>query len=829
MADEPMEEPAETPGPAETAQQAPAAAPELDDEPIAELRVLRRGRRRRRALVVLLVLAIGLGVLAVPAGGVLSEWWMEAVALADRHVQHRVAHKGWSFPARIMSGEVAADAAIEQQLRAARVRGYVEDCGPAPKPGSYCASKTKRVVPRSGRTLEPVLLEWLIGPDAELREHLPLSEAPRHLTDAIITAEDKDFRTHPGVNLVAMLRAAFADVQDRSYAQGGSTLSMQLVREMNQRHEKTLVRKLKEAVMALAIDRHLGKDGVLSMYLDAPYLGQKGSLSVSGFEAAAHHYFGKSARALSLAEAATLAAILPAPAKFAPDRAPAVAKERRDRVLRAMAERLNYDVRAALAEPMVTVPPEPLPERAPAYVSVVREWLETRLPADVLYGSGLVVTAGIDLAMQADTDELFPARTRLFEGMLKKPAGGAPLEAAGVLIDLEGGRIRAVYAGSNPTATGFNRATQARRQGGSALKPLVYAMAMSAQVGGHRRYTAASVEPNLPRVFKTPAGDWRPHNVGGEYSETVSLAQGLAWSQNLATASLLEELGGPRPFIDFAERVGFDVRRFPEEMGLALGTAEVTPLEMAELAGMVAAGGKRVEATPVSSIVDVRGVDRLPAAARTQHARAGSGSSTAQVIDAESAALTRELMRLVIEVGTGGAARGTSGEVGYPGPAIGKTGTTDAEKDLWFVGATPRYAAAVWLGYDRPATIGASASDLAAPLWGWWLARATKGDGPAPSFPDEPKIVRRWICTVSGKLAGPTCQTIPAPFLPGTEPRSACPIEHPPPEAADQPWRESIWKRIAREEQNPEVPPGPPKTPVEEASARGRIEFREPR
>jgi penicillin-binding protein 1A len=173
------------------------------------------------------------------------------------------------------------------------------------------------------------------------------------------------------------------------------------------------------------------------------------------------------------------------------------------------------------------------------------------------------------------------------------------------------------------------------------------------------------------------------------------------------------------------------------------------------------------------------------------------------VLSAEAAALTRELMRLVIDVGTGGAVRGARGEVGYVGPAIGKTGTTDEEKDLWFLGATPRYAAAVWLGYDRPKRIGASASDLAAPMWGWWIGRATKNDGAPPSFPEEPRIVRRAICTVTGKLAGPSCQAIPAPFVPGTEPRSQCAVAHPHPGTQDFPGgpRESLWKRLAREEE----------------------------
>jgi penicillin-binding protein 1A len=177
-------------------------------------------------------------------------------------------------------------------------------------------------------------------------------------------------------------------------------------------------------------------------------------------------------------------------------------------------------------------------------------------------------------------------------------------------------------------------------------------------------------------------------------------------------------------------------------------------------------------------------------------------------------------MRLVIDVGTGGASRGAGGEAGYQGQALGKTGTTDAEKDLWFVGATPTLAMSVWLGYDVPAPLGAAASDLAAPLWGWWMNRVTKFQGDAPTFPAEPALTRRWICTITGKAAGPTCRGINAPYLPGTAPKEGCPIEHPPPPEPvegeePKPGHESIWKRMAREKAEKEaaaaagVPPAP--------------------
>lgn len=758
-----------------------AAAPPPQKKPRLWLRI---------AGLALAGLAIGA---AIPAITVARRWSAEAVAIADRHTSLTETHPGWSFPARIRSEPTPATAPVEVRLTTARALGYVEHCPPSP--GQLCP-KTKTVVPRQGTALEPLELGWLIGPDAELREHLPLSEAPKHLLDAIMAAEDREFREHGGVNFSALVRAVTANVSEGGYAQGASTLTMQVVRNWNQRKERTVVRKVREMVMAMAIDDHLGKDGVLQAYLDAPYLGQRGSLSVCGFQAAARHYYGKDARQLDLAEAATLAAILPSPGRLAPDRAPAVAKEKRDRVLTTL-ESMGYDVRAARAQPIVTVPPAVLTERFPAYLSAVRTALETALPPAVVRGAGLTVTAAVDVYMQAETEKLLRDKTKYLATLVPK-RGAPPLQSAALIIDVATGRLRAVYGGDQPTSTDFNRATQSWRQGGSAFKPVVYALAMSsAGPDGKPRFTAASTQPNRPKVFKTPQGDWRPRNVAGEYSDTACLAHGIAWSMNIVTAALLEDVGGPQALIAFADRLGFDTRHFPPEMGLALGQGEVTPQSMAELVATIAHGGERVRTSPVLSAVDANGLERWPAPA-----------PGTRVMSVESAALTRDLMRGVVDFGTGGAARG-AGEAGYNGPMMGKTGTTDGEKDLWFVGATPRYAAVVWLGYDQPSTIGASASDLAAPLWGWWMHKLTAPDGPPPAFPDTPKLSRRAICSITGRLPGPGCHAIPASFIPGSEPRAACTGEHEPdpvvamlrgdPEDPDRPAYESIWKKMARE------------------------------
>jgi membrane peptidoglycan carboxypeptidase len=707
-------------------------------------RILQAHPRVWIAVAVLLAVVVACGV-------TWRRWTSEGVQLARAHAEFARTHPGWSFPGRV----------------------YGHSGG------------------------ERVLIGWLVGPEGEIREHLPLEDAPQHLIDAILAAEDREFRSHGGVNLKAALRSLIANLRGRSYAQGASTLSMQVVRGLNQQREKTLWRKLREAALAAGVDRSLGKDGVLGMYLDIPYLGQAGNLSVCGFAAASRYYFGKPAAELSLSEAATLAAMLPAPRRYSPQHEPALARERRDRILQAMHEEFGYDVRSALAEPVVSVAKPYWTERHPSVLSAVRAELESRFGKEAVFSHGLEVDTGIELRDQEETESLFAATVARYRSILSSRKD-ASLEAAGVAIDVETGLVRAMFAGTDATSTGFNRATQAHRQAGSAFKPLVYALAFESPPGARPRFTAASIEPNQPRDFKTPTGIWRPRNVAGHYTPTASLAYALAWSQNIATASLLEELGGPRRLIELASRLGVDTRQFPEELGIAFGQAEVTLVEMAQVTATVANGGHRVAPTALLRVRDGAGRELLgPPQAKRE-----------QVLSPEAAALTRELMRLVVEYGTGGAVRGAGGEPGYQGLVIGKTGTTDSEKDLWFIGATPRLAMVVWLGHDVPKRIGASASDLAAPLWGAWMRRLANPPHPR-KFEWGPQLVFSGICTVTGKLASPGCKVIPAPFLPGTAPKKRCATEHPVTDEAEEAARESLWKRLERERTEAEAIPMP--------------------
>ena len=763
----------------------------------------RRSRpwRAFRAVALVDVLLV-LGLVAA-AWLVLLPWWeatrADAVAMVDRHRTHDTAHPGWSFPGRVWSAPAPLDAPAVVVAREAKARGYVAACPPT-APGEYCA-KTGKVIPRGGRfpegdqpagtegwtrpaALEPVLLGWLVGDDAELRLHLPLADAPPHLIAALLASEDANFRDHRGVDPWGLLRAAWVTGSGEG-KQGASTLSMQLVRNLTQDKERSLARKLREIATAVAIDQHLGKDGLLEMYLDAPYLGQDGNLSVCGFEAASRFYWGKGAKDLTLSESATLAGILPAPGRWSPDAHPADAKVRRDLVL----DRLlvtGYDpaaVEAARAEPVEAHARSLMPnERYPAYLSATRDALERELPREIVYGAGLDVWTALDPGLQDATDRLLDERSQYLEKTVGRRGTGRLLVAT-ALIDKRGALV-AIGDPSMKASTDFNRATQARRQAGSSFKPLVYALAFNeVKDDGTPKFTMASTVPNMPRTFPNTDG-WRPKNIGGRYSTTTALANALPQSLNIATASLLEQAGGPQPLIDLAKRFGIDTREFPAEMGLALGQGTVTPFEMARFVASLIADGHKVEGSPILLAVDGDG-----------DVRASLHPPGEAVISVEAAKLTRELMRLVVAQGTGGAVHGGGGFPGYDGEIIGKTGTANDEKDLWFIGATPEYSGALWLGYDQPTRIGASASDFAAPLFGWWFKDLTEGTT-HPKF-EKGDLERRWICTQSGLSSGAGCSGVQGSFIPGTAPKGSCPIVHPPPSEVPVEAHKSLWKRIA--------------------------------
>jgi membrane peptidoglycan carboxypeptidase len=755
----------------------------------------------KRLLRIFLILCLLVVVMILSAIIILYPNWKhfenETIEMIEQHRQFETSHPGWSFPGKLFSSPASLQLPKERRIQQAKLRNYTLNC-PAKKPGEYCDDGT--IIPRGGifaegtqppgvenwtreLAMEPIYLGPIIGPDSELREHLPIEDAPDHLIAALLHSEDAEFYEHSGVNIVAFLRAVVANLQGGSYKQGASTITMQVARNLVQRKEKTIERKLREIAFAVILDKHLSKKEILQMYIDMPYLGQDGSFSICGFASAAQFYFNKDIRDVTLDEAAILVGILPAPGSFRPDKFPDKAQEKRDRVLNLLKNE-GWDVQSSIESPIPISTNSQLTKYIhPAYVQASISWLTTRIDPDILYGAGLNVHTAMDPVIQKETEHIFTERIKYLMKRLRLPKD-PPLEAAAVLINPQTGYMEAVYGGTINSPYDFSRATQAKRQAGSSFKPMVFTLAFSQfDENGNTKWKSFDILKNQRKTFKDTNG-WRPKNIGTSevYSRTTTVANAITRSQNIATANLLEANGGPKALIAFAKDVGFDTSNFPEEMGIALGQAEVTPLEMAQFMAMISNGGHKVKGFPVISAYDLSGKNHI-----VQHPLGR------RVINDDTAAMIKELMRLVIRYGTGGAIRGIGGKKGYTDMSIGKTGTTDKSKDLWFIGATPNYASAIWLGYDQPTKMRGTASDIAAPMWGWWMREVHKGIPVKKQF-NGVKLKRRNLCRLTGQFANETCKRLPFPLLEGHKPRGTCPEEHPPPDP-DKPKFKSIWYR----------------------------------
>lgn len=738
-------------------------------------------------------------VLCVLATPIVREIWYETIGTVQLHRNYITSHSGWSFPGKIYSAATPLDVPKQRRIAHAKIRGYELKC-PAVEAGQYC-DEDGEVIPRggiflegmqpSGKTgwtrplaFEPVLLADLIGEESEIREYISIDDVPSHLIAALLASEDADFYNHYGVNFTALIRATIANIQGGGFEQGASTLTMQVVRNLTQDKKKTISRKLREMVAAIALDSHLTKREILEMYINIPYLGQYGDFSICGFESASQYYFGISARELSISQAATLVGILPSPGSFRPDKYPQKALRKRNRVLQLM--RANgFDIGSAMQDKIELkeyVHPSP---KHPAYVQAVRVWLEQNLSPTTIYGSGLRVFTSMDLVLQKRTEDFFSEELPKMQELVGMPLENK-MEGATTVISPTTGELLAVYGGTQLQSTDFSRATQARRQAGSSLKPLVYTLGFEQKdEKGEYIWKSFSTVTNARRTFKNTSG-WRPRNNGEKYSPISTLTAGLVWSQNIATASLLESIGGPEFLIDFAKRFRFDTKNWPNELGLALGQAEVTPFEMTRFVASIANGGRFTNGQPVLAAIDLQQRNHVKTLAMDE-----------RIVDENAIFLTRELMRLVVLAGTGGGSRSRLDRLGYKGESIGKTGTTDQSKDLWFVGSTPTYAGALWIGFDIPTTMPVSSSDVAAPLWGWWMRELHK-DIPYEKFDavfgDIP-IKRKWLCIETGRVPNDSCRTIGMPALKGQRPTHNCKEEHP---KEEEKVYENFWARRKR-------------------------------
>jgi len=702
---------------------------------------------------------------------------------------------------------------------------------------------------------------------------VPLSRIPTQLTEAVLAAEDAQFYEHRGVSPRAMIRALVMNVSSGRRAQGGSTITQQLARRLFLTAEKSLIRKVREVLLALEIEKYYSKAKILELYLNLVYFGH----GAYGVEAAAQTYFHKSVSDLTLPESAMLAGLPSAPNRFSPITDPSRARRRRDHVLDRIAKegyitedqadvakRTPFD--EALFTRQTTV--------APYFVEYVRQRLEDSYGASTLYNAGLKVYTTLNLKMQRAAEEALvsglremdkrqgyrpaPIQAGVARGgigpytpkvgetlpgtvlrvkptsievqvgryrgeisfaslkwtKLANPAAAftvsrpvlvrvlavdertqtvalvleqdPELQGAFLALNPHDGSIKAMIGGYDFERSKFNRATQARRQPGSAFKPFVYAVALD------QGLTPSTIIDDSPISYATTVAgesvEWSPENFDREFHGPTTLRRALENSVNVVTVKLLEEVGVDS-VIEMARQVGIksDLRR---EMALALGVSEVTLLELISAYGVFANAGVRAQPFAIRKVTDSRGnilMQHLP--------------QPREVVAPETAYTLVNVMKGVIERGTGARAKVLQR------PLAGKTGTSADATDVWFVGFTPNLVAGVWVGYDLKRSLGPveTGGRLALPIWINFMREALRGTAPQ-DFPIPEGVVAVQVDPQTGRPARPGARgTITEYFAEGTEPEE--------PEEPEVVRAPPPTTRIA------EVPASPPRLPLRPSSS----------
>lgn len=612
--------------------------------------------------------------------------------------------------------------------------------------------------------LEPPLLSGLYLEGWEERRIASLEEVPPLLIQAILDTEDRRFFKHHGVDLFGILRALWVNFRAGRVVEGGSTLTQQLMKNFFLDQQRTLRRKVQEAVMAFLIEREFSKEEILENYLNEIYLGQRGAQAIHGVWEASRFYFGKSPRELTVAEIAMIAGLIRGPNLYSPHRDHERAVRRRNHVLQRMfraghIDRHTYE--QATAEPLRVAPYVLQSRDAPYFSDFVRQQLSALYPSEILFSEGLRVFTTLDLHLQHLAEEAVSRGLEQLERRhprLRKAAeAGEPVQACLLAIQPQTGFIRAMVGGRDYRTSQFNRCTQAVRQPGSLFKPIVYAAALRATRDDPTPLLPTSPVNDSP--FSWPYDDktWTPSNYDNRYLGWVSVRTALEQSLNAATARLAFEIGLPE-IISTARDLGI-ATPLPAYPSVVLGAAETTPLEIAQVYAAFANGGVRTRLLALRRVSDRSGMSLERQSIEVE-----------SVLPADVAFIVTHMLTGVLDRGTAARAR----KLGFTRVAAGKTGTTNEYQDAWFVGYTPELLAVVWVGFDSQKPLGLSGAQAALPIWVEFMKRATSGLPPG-NFVPPPNIQLVRIDPRSAELATPHCpETILEAFYTGHLPKHPC-------------------------------------------------------
>jgi len=628
----------------------------------------------------------------------------------------------------------------------------------------------------------------------EKRASLTLSQIPIDMQNAVIAMEDKDFFRHWGISPKGIARALLRDIMHTRAAQGGSTITQQLSRNIFLKPEKTVGRKIKEIVLSLQIESNFSKQEILQMYLNQIYFGAGNRY---GVQSAAKFYFGKNVSELTLAECALLAGIIPSPERFSPFSNPDKAKLRRYLVLeRMLAEHYitQKEMDDANTAPFPTERSTLISSHAPYFIEYLRQQLEPKYGVAQLWKGGLKIYTTLDLSMQIPAEDIMEkylvkydsdsAKSRL-AAATTTDVSSAALQGAFLILDVKTGAIKAMIGGRNYQSSKFNRVTQAARQAGSTFKPFVW---MAALLNG---YTPATIVDDSPMAYYYDGKDWRllegatdqysisnaiqpfvgnkdfkiwvPNDFDGKFLGSITLRRALELSRNLASISLVTRIG-PTQVVDVAHKAGVK-RNLDAVPSIGLGTSLVSPIEMVSAFSTFGNSGIHVEPFGVLKVVDAQ------------------GKTLQEYIPEEQETFTPQTSYILVNMMKGVVQRGTGAYAGriLKRPIAGKTGTSQDSKDMWFIGMTPDLVAGAWMGYDDMTSIAMKDWTGGGTVVPWWteIMETVLKDQPIRDFPVPDGIVFVTVDPDTGKLALPTCKKkLLDAFIKGTEPTVFCDANH---------------------------------------------------
>jgi len=582
----------------------------------------------------------------------------------------------------------------------------------------------------------------------ERRIFVPLSQVPRALRDAVIATEDKRFYSHFGIDPIGIARAVYQNYRRGRIVEGGSTITQQLTKVLFLTPDKSLDRKLKEAVLALELERRYTKDRILEMYLNQVYFGH----GAYGVEAAARTYFGKSVSELTVREAALLAGLPRAPSTYSPFDHGELAKRRRDVVLRRMVEYgalKDEEAKRLTRSDLGLVPPERRRSTGQYFLEYVQQTLEAKYGADMVFKGGLNVYTTLNPSIQLAAEQALREGLKTLEGRATKTRPTEHPEGAVVTIEPQTGYVRALVGGYDFLRSEFNRAVQAKRQPGSAFKPFVYIAALESGL------TPATRVDDAPVSYAVgPNGQpWKPENYDRKFRGPTTLQQAVEESVNVVTVKVQERVGLSRT-IQVARRLGI-TSPLDANLSLALGTSDLTLLELTSAYATLANQGLWLPPTTVRYVTDAEGKlleEHVP--------------EPREAVSPEMAYVITHMLRGVVERGTGHGAKVLAR------PIAAKTGTTNDYSNAWFVGFTPRLATGVWVGYDRPRSLGRdeTGSRIAVPIWVAYMSKVL-ADSPKEEFPIPPGVV---VVPIDLDPSNECVRVVLMAFVRGTEPATTC-------------------------------------------------------